>query len=374
MSKTYDPQYSTQVSFNRPIMETMLNKRDIALVEHWFEHGEPNKNLAASALECLLHMEWIEALDLLWNLGWLTKKSIISKAWILITGGYGRFYNDKLAGTATEQWLVHKTYNEKVLSVNEINNLKLTILEKSSSQYYWDMFFTPDLKLKGKLSQAIFQNVKYFAYYDKSQGNKLERSLANIPQMKARLNAIVTHPNGFEIDYTQLLDVLITYSDVEMFWLMINNKIILNQKELFVLATLLSIYFNVIGKKLLKMTDTEIEKNVHEMVTCLVKLGLPEQVTFTEDDFLDEYRQLFSMGYIALSNLNFFSGYCFSTAAYQLDSAPTYYGDPKLGDMTFHTGEAVFSKQQKVRFDDVYVKPTPEEQVAFRNRFKLYLK
>ena len=35
MSTQYDPQYSTKVAFNAPILQTMLGKGDIVLVQHW---------------------------------------------------------------------------------------------------------------------------------------------------------------------------------------------------------------------------------------------------------------------------------------------------------------------------------------------------
>lgn len=377
MSINYDPQYSTQVAFNRPIMEAMLQKRDIALVRHWFEHGEPNKNLAASALDNMLFMGWIEALDLLWDLGWLTKKNIVTKAWSIITTPNGRYYGEPIARTPAEQWLINKTYNEKVLSANELNNLRLTVLAQvsHSSDYYWNMFFTPDLKMKGKLSHTIFHSVKYFAYYEHSnKGNKLQKSLDNIDRMKARLVEVITHQNGFEVPYYHILDFLVEIEDFDMFWLIMKNKFVVTQKELFILATLLSVYMNVVGKKLHKMTDAEVDSNIHELLICLVAAGLKETVTFTSNDFLDTYKKLFESGYMSLRNINMLTNYGFNTSAHHLECVPTYYNHPNLRDITFYVGDAVFSKPRKVKFDEGYQTPTPTEATAFREKMSTYFK
>lgn len=377
MSKVYDPQYSTQVAFNRPIMESMLAKRDIELVKHWFEHGEPNKNLAAAALNEMLFMGWIEALDLLWDLGWLTKKNIVTKSWAIITAPYGRYYDEPIANTPTEQWLINKTYNEKVLSANELNNLRLTVLEQvsTSSTYYWDMFFVPELRMKGKLSHDIFSSVKYFAYYTQSnKGNHLEKSLKNMANMKARLVEIITHPNGFEVPYYLILIILVEYEDLDMFWLILKNKFLLNQKELFIVATLVSIYFNVVAPKIKKIDEADIDSNIDQLLVCLVKAGLKESVTFTKEDFLGDYSKLFSCGVMSLRNIGLLTRYGFDTNARHLEHAPSYYNDPKLRDITFYVGEAVFSKPRKVRFDTEYQTPKPAEVVAFRSKMLEYLK
>lgn len=377
MSKTYDPQYSTQVAFNRPIMVEMLQKRDINLVKHWFEHGEPNKNLAASALDTMLFMGWIEALDLLWDLGWLTKKNIVTKAWDIITTPNGRYYGEPIARTPAEEWLINKTYNEKVLSANELNNLRLNILAQvsNSSDYYWNMFFTPDLKMKGKLSHTIFHSVKYFAYYEHSnKGNKLQKSLDNIDRMKARLVEVITHPNGFEVPYYYILDFLVEVEDYDMFWFIMNNKFIVTQKELFILATLASVYFNVVATRIKKIDVSEVETTIDELLKCLVKGGLKESVIFTKEDFLDTYARLFSSGSMSLKNINMLTRYGFDTNASHLERAPTYYNDPKLRDITFYVGDAVFAVPNKDRFEVRYLPLTDKDKTAFRQKMLTYLK
>lgn len=374
MTKTYDPQYSTQVAFNTPIMEAMLEKRDTKLVIHWFENGEPNKNLAAAALNKMLRMQWIDGLELLWNVEWLTKKAFLSKSWLSITCSYSYFYNDPLAKTETEQWLINKTYNEKVLSANEINNLHLNILEKTSSDYYWNMFFTSDLKMKGKTSHTIFQHVKYFAYYDKTKGNKLEKSVNHMPVMKQRLIDIIKHKNGFEIPYYQIFDVLIDCDDIDMFWLILNNKVIMNQKELFLTAALGASYFNIAAKILKKMNQEDIKKVIDDLAKSLVKLGLKESVEFTVKDFSDEYKKIFENGYPSLSNINKFSGYGFNTTTYQFERVETYYNSPNLKDVTFYAGDALFAKPSKSSYKEEYKKLTETEKQEYRNKFKEYLK
>lgn len=60
----FDPQYSTKVSFNTPIMIKMLKERDIGKLIHWFENGEPNKKLAAAAWKnfcCLIGLKLLNS-------------------------------------------------------------------------------------------------------------------------------------------------------------------------------------------------------------------------------------------------------------------------------------------------------------------------
>lgn len=377
MTKNYDPQYSTKVAFNTPIMEAMLGKRDIELVKHWFEHGEPNKNLAAAALNKMLLMQWIEALELLFNSEWLTKKGFLSKAWLLASSSYGHYYKDPLANTETEKWLINKTYNEKFLSANEINNLHLNILDKTRSDYYWDMFFTPNIKLKGKTADDIFGTVKYFAYYDKTeQGHKSKECLDNVIKMKQRLIDVITHKNGFVTSIHDILEILIEHKDNDIFWLILENKFILEQKEMFLLATILSIHFNVIGRRFDKMPEEEIDAAIEKLAACFAKAGLKESVTFTKDDCIKKYSRFFFSGYISIINirhLDYYRRYAVSPSASHLEEAPTHHNHPKTADITFYTGDAIFTKPSVRGHEIEYKQQKTKDLEASRKKYKQYL-
>jgi hypothetical protein len=375
MTKNYDPQYSTQVAFNIPIMKAMLEKHDINLVKHWFENGEPNKNLASAALQEFFYSNWIEALNLLWDLGWLTKKAFISKAWDAIACGHGRSHAAPLKNTLAEEWLINKTFNEKNLSANEINNLRLKVLDMnniSRNEYYWDMFFVDDLKIKGKLSESIFHGVMYYSYYEHENNHQ-----SPVPKelMFKRMNQIIEHKNGFEIPYYYVLKILLVHKDVDLFWKIMNSKLIMSKQDLFVLAGLLSIYFNVTGKLILKQTDAEIDANIEKMTRCLVKCGLQESVDFNAEDISDKYSLIFANGYLCLSKTNMFnSTLSGETTAAHLPRVPTDYFKDAGVTVTLHSGDAIFAKLTVNGFKTRYKELTTEQQKEYRDKFATYLK
>lgn len=375
MTKNYDPQYSTQVAFNTPIMKKMLEQGDINLVKHWFENGEPNKNLAAAALEEFLYSNWIEALDLLWDLGWLSKKAIITKAWDNIACSSGRSYNAPLKNKPAEDWLINKTFNEKNLTVNELNNLRLKVLElnnTSKNEYYWDMFFVDDLKIKGKLSENIFHGVMYYSYYDlhNTHPSPVPKDL-----MYKRMNQIIEHKNGFEIPYYYVLQILLVHKDIDLFWKIMNSKLIMSKQDLFVLAGLLSIYFNVTGKLILKQTDAEIDSNIDKITRCLVNCGLQESVDFTAEDISDKYSLIFANGYLCLSRTNMFnSTLSGETTAAHLPRVPTDYFKDAGVSVTLHSGDALFAKLTVNGFKTRYKELSDSEKQLYRDKFATYLK
>lgn len=99
------------------------------------------------------------------------------------------------------------------------------------------------------------------------------------------------------------------------------------------MATLASVYFNVVATRIKKIDVIEVETTIDELLKCLVKGGLKESVTFTKEDFLDTYSRLFSSGSMSLKNINMLTRYGFDTSASHLERAPTYYNDLSLGTL-----------------------------------------
>jgi hypothetical protein len=81
MTKVYDPQYSTQVKFNTPILLDMVNERNLDKLNHWLNNAEPHKKMATSAFETCLVMNWIEGLEAIVSSEWVKLKSLISTGW-----------------------------------------------------------------------------------------------------------------------------------------------------------------------------------------------------------------------------------------------------------------------------------------------------
>jgi hypothetical protein len=112
MTKVYDPAYSTAVAFNTPIMLSMVNKRDISLVKHWLENAEPNKKMATAAFTKAIDMQWIEALNLLWESDWLTQKGMLTIGGnhVIAITMYNR--NPEFQNSESHQWLMSKIFSD----------------------------------------------------------------------------------------------------------------------------------------------------------------------------------------------------------------------------------------------------------------------
>jgi hypothetical protein len=379
MTKLYDSQYSTKVAFNVPIMRDMLAKKDISLVKHWLDNGEPNKNLAQQALYELLLMKWEEALELLWSKEWITKKAFISKAWLYVTAPYGQGYNQPIRETEIEKWLINKTYNEKILSKNEINNLHLSLLEgmtSSRNNYYWDMFFTTDLIIKGAKSKDIFWSLNYFSHHDFFNSNsKKDESLENLS--KERLQRFISHKNGFEVDPQILLKILIDIKDLDLFDNIMEAKFKMDTKKLFILATGLGIFFNSICDRIYKWNETVIQEKLNFVVKQLVRAGLTKEITFTKCDLEDEYSKFFDLGYISLYSLGIdtYSRADASVARHLPYVYSGYYNSDKIVDTTFSSGEALFHKPTKDKFGLYkYEEPSQVEKQNLNLKMSTYFK
>lgn len=376
MTKVYDDKYSTKVAFNAPIMNAMLEKRDLSLVVHWLENGEPNKKLATQALQTLLLLQWNEALDLLWSVEWITKKSMINTAWKFITSPYGKTYQQPLKGTATEQWLINKTYNEKILSKNELNSLHLTLLDAmitSKNNYYWDMFFTPDIFLKGATSDGIFTGLLYFSNHDAYNSNSVKNvDFENLS--KERLNRFLEHPNGFEIEPFSVLKVLLELENLELFWKIMNSKFIIENKKLFMLATIIGLYFKSTGQLVKKMSIEEVSTTLDKLMKIFVNAGLTEFVTFTKKDILEKFSHYFTNGYISLNSRKYLLGLA-GVAGYLPYVYNSYSNEDKVTDVTFSTGVAFFTLPNKNKFGELKYKDLSlEEETVLKNKMKSYFK
>lgn len=375
MSTQYDPQYSTKVSFNTPILQTMLGKSDLELVKHWLENGEPNKNLAAVALRHFINHNWIEALNILWDSNWLTKKVFLNKGWDFLASPHRVGSHHPLKESLSEQWLINKTFNEKILTANEINNLSIAVLNMnllSSNDYYWNMFFVDTLKLKGKTVENMLHVFMLYAYEFDSKAISQE-------VMYKRMHQIVDHKNGFSASYHDVVTTVLKHADFDLFWKMLNKKIDMSKHDLFLVAALMSMYFRVVGQMSLKHTREQVEENITNLMKCLVRLGLPEKVVFNYDDITKKYEKIFKQGHISLANTNVFkSGLTSETIAYHLDSwdGRPYvpYANRNDDPLVLYAGDAFFAIPSTDRFKGGYKRMTPEQQQDCRDAFLIQKK
>lgn len=373
MSTEYDSQYSTKLTFNAPILQAMLCKGDIVLVQHWLENGEPNKNLATVALRHFIHNDWIDGLNLLWNANWLTRKVFLNKSWDCIANPYMKAFS--LRDSAVELWLKNKTFNENVLTPNEMNSLRIDVLEMialSNNDYYWNMFFIDTLKLKGKTVEKMLHTLMLYAYTTESK-------FVSASTMKQRLQQIVEHKNGFSASYHDVVGVVLKYADFDLFWTMLNRNMDMSKQDLFLVAALMSMYFRVVGQMSLKHNREQVEENIANLMKCLVRLGLPEKVEFNYDDITKKYEKIFKQGHISLANTHVFkSGLTSETTAYHLDAwdGRPYvpYANRNDEPLVLYAGDAFFAIPSTDRFKGGYKRMTPEQQQDCRDAFLIQKK
>jgi len=379
MTKVYDPQYSTQVKFNIPIMLEFVEAKDLAKLNHWLNNAEPHKKMADAAYTKALSLNWIEGLDALWNSQWLTSKSFISKGWMFLVSCSSTI---NYANTPSEQWLYEKTFKEQHQSKAEFNNMALELVERANyhrSQYYWDMFFSKGLVLKGIKGTDIFQSCRYFRYYNERETkykredwnpNRLIYSPEDIAGFQSRLNDTLS--GGVQLTFNEVFDVLMQ-EEMDLFWHIIDSpKIMMDKKDIALLAGILSIYFKSFKVFAKKEDKQQVYEDFDRILNALVGWGLTETVTFTAKD-LDSgvYATLFERGHGYLSLKSFYNfGYIGNGyTAYQTQQAVTGY--QKSEEITFHTGDWVFAAPVQIKTHEFkYVEFKSHEQAEARLKMK----
>lgn len=379
MTTTYDPAYSTTVSFNKPIMLGMMKARDITLVQHWLENGEPNKKLATAAFTKAIDMQWIEALELIWSKDWLTQKGMITIACnhVVAITMYGRcpeFHN-----SLSHNWVMEKTFSN-ILSKAQKNALFLSLIElciKNSNEYYWDIFFNKDLTFKGKTSEDIISSCIYIIGKENNEYNNydMNRQLAS-----KQLDAILESKNGIQISDHNLISVLTDHKrkDFDLFFKLIEvNKLIMDEKDLFILATQCSIFFKSVFPYFREYKEIREKEPCfgnlafERTIKALIKAGLPDAVIFSKKDLEDKYTYSFKNGYISLG------GYSYSTnLSLEARQFPRTYSGFSLRDkivpVTFQTGVALFSelKASENSYDKVFKQPSEDDLKIMVEKFK----
>lgn len=381
MSHSYDPQYSTKVSFNKPIMLDMLEKRDIQKVAHWLEHGEPNKKLASAALSKMIDMQWIEALDLLWSKNWLSQKGLITIAAeeMVFKTGYDRcqdFFNSD-----SEKWILEKISSD-VLSKAQKNALYLTILELCAdmdNSHYWDLFYNENIIFKGKTSENIFSHL----LPSKSPNSTFIKDCINNGEIvDKKLKDFIHHKNGIQISCYELGNLFIddSFKNFELFFHVIeNSNLIIEKHELLILATQCAIFLKSVVanyvefKELINEDSQYVEKTLERILTALIKQGLPEKVTFTTKELEENPPVVIRNGYITLPTSIFGFGMRFEARQLPLIHN-LYFNKDKITDVEIWTGVAVFTPLEKVKgyeLEKTYHPPTDEQ---FKERVEQFAK
>lgn len=377
---TYDPKYSTKVAFNTPIMISMLKERDMDKVMDWFDNGEPNKKLATAALETFIRMQWIEPLNILWQKDWLSQKGMITVATNYMIGLtlYGR--EPDFIGSDSEKWIFEKI--NSTLSKAQKNALSLSVLDlclSNKNPHYWNVFYSDDLVLKGRTSEKIISSLVYHLEQENTEYNNYDESRKLSME---QLDQVLNNKNGFQVEGFLLSSILINHKkqNIELFLKIIeSHEVIINQKDLFVLATKTALFF----KSAFSMYKNYEEKRKQypdfmntlfiRIIKAYIKAGLPEKVKFTIKDLEDEYTYSFQHGSITIYNET--GSNDSRHAAWQLPNVETgHYAriKDKIKEQEFNTGVALFSEFKKADngYDMRYYPPTETEEKEMIERFE----
>lgn len=382
MTKTYDPQYNTQPSFNAPVVEHIVHMKDLEKINHWIANGEPHKRLAEVAFIASLESDWMEGIEAVWNSGWCSNKGLVSKSWNHIVSF--SYTQDKFNNSVVCQWLYNKTFNEKFLSKAELNNLGVSLLEIAhyyNTSFVWDMFFSIGLTLKGKKSEDLFSSLCYFRYFNEAnKNNELQRlySQEEIDTYQKRIDQVLN--NGIQIHFQKIMAILLKGYN-ELFWHIIDSKVIINQKDLTVLSIFITLYFKQFEKYGKKETGVDIDAKLERILKAFITWGLPEKVTLTAKDIETNYANLLanSQGYFSLKSLPDFlylGSYNANHIGYIEYSNYSYSKErTKITDVEIYTGDIFFAepvdKRGKGFYDDIsYVPLTDEQKAKYRQQMK----
>lgn len=383
MTKNYDPQYNTQPSFNAPVVQNIVRMKDLNKINHWIANGEPHKRLAEVAFISSLESDWMEGIEAIWNSGWCSNKGLVSKAWNHIIAS--RYTQDKFNNSVVCQWLYNKTFNEKFLTKSELNNLGVSLLEIANyhnTSFVWDIFFSIGLTLKGKKSEELFRSLTYFRYYNEANKNHKNQSMYSqekIDTYQKRIDQVLQ--NGIQISYLEIISVLFKGYD-ELFWQIIDSKVIINEKDLTVLLIFITLYFKQFVRYAKKEPVNSVEATLERILKSFIKWGLPEKVVLKAKDIEDNYANILNngQGHFSLKALPCFGGYLGNYRAYHIDyieySNYSYSTDrTKIIDAEIYTGDVFFAEPVDKRgngfYDDIsYVPLTDEQKAEYRQKMK----
>ena len=357
MTKVYDPQYSTQVKFNTPILLAMVNERNLVKLNHWLNNAEPHKKMATSAFETCLVMNWIEGLEAIVSSEWVKLKSLISTGWNHIVT---RSNHQNLKGdTESEKWLYQKTFNENNFTKNELNNLTIDILDLAQyyrASYYWTVFFKHGVILKGKKAESLFNSLLYFRYHNEREKHNqslrggFPSNFYSDEEVAIRQSYIDDALSvSVQISLFSIVNILVE-EKMELFDKIMNADVIIDPKDLAILAAMIAIYYRSFKVQILKIDESVIEQELEKILKSLIRFGLTEKVIFKKKDIEKDYSGFFERnnGYISLNNVitSFkYHGICFTALQIpRIEYELNYFAENKIVDVEIFTGDLYFAK------------------------------
>lgn len=369
MTQDYSQMYNTQPVFNKTVVEGWIKQRKIENLQHWFKHGTPHKKLATVAFESAVKSDFTEAMELVWNSGWVNKKPLLSAGWHVV-----RF---KMIGPQTqpaeagEVWLFEKTYHSKEITKADTITLNAQILETLLHRHEtdrWDIHVNMLPDLAGKAYRDLSTYATYAAGYSVNKNDE-EKKLDYTKQI-ARFNEL-SDRNVFQDGWTTS-ELLVNEFEDGFFKIMNQDQIGLSGKELFMLFARLVTFYKLYRCQ--KVSEEQYEKEMDLILTSFKRWKLPETITYTAKEIEKDYYNLFETGSF---------GYFKVTSRWFIGLDMYIQQVPKIDvknpvDTTFYAGDVWFTstdlhdKSRKDRYLKL-VEATNSERLQFREAFKKLL-
>lgn len=368
MTEDYSQMYNTQPNFNKTVVEGWIAERKLENLQHWFKHAEPHKKLATVAFENAVQWNFIEAMELVWNSGWVNKKPLLSVGWY--AAKFKMLGPNTKPAEAAEAWLFEKTYHSKEVTKADTITLNAQILVELLNRHEtdrWDIHVNmlPDLTGKAYKDLGIYST--FAAGYTTSRN--AEEKKRNYTQPIARFKEL-SNKNVYQEDWT-VSELLVNEFEDAFFTIIKQDQIGATGKPLFMMFTRIVSFYKVY--RCLKISAEQYEQEMNLILAAFKRWNLPESVTFTAKEIKETYYGLFDVGqgYIPITGQRFMGT---SMLASQLP----YIDKRNPVDTVFYAGDVWFGEtdflDKKRREPCVrFLEPVDKKCVKFRADFKKLL-
>lgn len=366
MSEDYSQMYNTQPNFNKTVVEGWIAKRKLENLQHWFQHGEPHKKLATVAFENAVQWNFIEAMELVWNSGWVKKKPLLSAGW---SAAKFKMLGPKTKPVeAAEAWLFEKTYRSKEISQAEMISLNAQILVDLLHRHEtdrWDMHVNifPELTEKAYRDLSVYST--YSAGY--SINKNADEKKRDYTKQIARFHQLVGK-NIFQDGWT-LSELLVNDFEDAFFKILHQDKIGLSGKELFLAFARIVTFYKV--HRCQYITEDKYKQEMNLILDSFKRWKLPESVTFTVKEIKNDYYTMLDSGYFKVTSRYYIGVDLHIRQVPSIDNKnpvdTTFYA----ADIWF-TGTDINDKKRKERYLSL-LEATEKQRAKYREDFKKLL-
>lgn len=230
----------------------------------------------------MLTHDLMEVVELVWNSGWVSKKSLLSYVWHAARFKmYGQ--NTKPADNI-ETWLFEKTYNLKEISKNDTMSINAEILENLLHHYdtdRWDIHYNMISDLNFKTYRSLSINANYHEQH------------AIVKDFKENRYQKLRDKNIYQDDWT-VIELLTHGFEKQFLNIMNQNQIGIAGKDLFMLFARIVTYYKIYRCQ--KNSQKKNEKEMNLILQSFKRWKLSEKITYTAKEIEENYYKIFDSG------------------------------------------------------------------------------